>query len=57
MGIAVFSGMLGVTLFGIFLTPVFYVLLRNRRARRIALSKGSPLVPTTIVAAAGDAHV
>ena len=31
MGIAVFSGMLGVTLFGIFLTPVFYVLLRGRR--------------------------
>ncbi len=28
MGIAVFSGMLGVTLFGLFLTPVFYVLLR-----------------------------
>jgi len=26
MGIAVFSGMVGVTLFGIFLTPVFYVL-------------------------------
>ncbi len=34
MGIAVFTGMLGVTLFGIFLTPVFYVLLRRRRARR-----------------------
>jgi multidrug efflux pump len=31
MGIAVFSGMLGVTLFGIFLTPVFYVLLRSLR--------------------------
>jgi hypothetical protein len=29
MGIAVFSGMVGVTLFGIFLTPVFYVLLRK----------------------------
>jgi multidrug efflux pump len=29
MGIAVFFGMLGVTLFGLFLTPVFYVLLRN----------------------------
>ncbi|MGN6570997.1 MAG: efflux RND transporter permease subunit [Pseudolabrys sp.] len=28
MGVAVFSGMIGVTLFGIFLTPVFYVLLR-----------------------------
>jgi len=31
----VFSGMLGVTLFGIFLTPVFYVLLRSRRSRRL----------------------
>ncbi|HEY9137260.1 MAG TPA: efflux RND transporter permease subunit, partial [Terriglobus sp.] len=27
-GITVFSGMLGVTLFGLFLTPVFYVVLR-----------------------------
>jgi multidrug efflux pump len=29
-GITVFSGMLGVTLFGLFLTPVFYVALRTR---------------------------
>jgi multidrug efflux pump len=29
MGVAVFAGMLGVTLFGLFLTPVFYVLLRG----------------------------
>jgi len=36
MGIAVFSGMIGVTAFGIFLTPVFYVLLR-------ALSGNRPL--------------
>jgi multidrug efflux pump subunit AcrB len=35
MGIAVFSGMLGVTFFGIFLTPVFYVLLRSRRDKRL----------------------
>jgi multidrug efflux pump len=28
MGVAVFCGMLGVTLFGLFLTPVFYVLVR-----------------------------
>ena len=28
MGVAVFFGMLGVTFFGLFLTPVFYVLLR-----------------------------
>jgi len=29
MGLAVFSGMIGVTCFGIFLTPIFYVLLRS----------------------------
>ncbi|MBM1144906.1 efflux RND transporter permease subunit [Alcanivorax sp. ZXX171] len=29
LGIAVFAGMLGVTLFGLFLTPVFYVALRT----------------------------
>jgi len=28
MGIAVFSGMIGVTFFGIFMTPVFYMLAR-----------------------------
>jgi multidrug efflux pump len=33
MGIAVFSGMLGVTFFGLFLTPVFYVLLRGVEKR------------------------
>ncbi len=38
MGIAVFSGMIGVTLFGLVLTPVFYVVirtlvLRGQRAR------------------------
>ena len=33
MGVAVFAGMLGVTFFGLFLTPVFYVLLRTLAAR------------------------
>lgn len=33
-GITVFSGMLGVTLFGLFLTPVFYVTLRRLVARK-----------------------
>lgn len=33
MGVAVFSGMLGVTFFGLFLTPVFYVLLRGIEKR------------------------
>jgi multidrug efflux pump subunit AcrB len=37
LGIAVFAGMLGVTLFGIFLTPVFFYVIQwfiDRRARR-----------------------
>ena len=33
MGVAVFAGMLGVTLFGLFLTPVFYVVMRNLALR------------------------
>ncbi|SEP44317.1 multidrug efflux pump [Methylobacterium sp. ap11] len=34
MGVAVFSGMIGVTAFGLFLTPVFYVLLRRISGNR-----------------------
>jgi multidrug efflux pump len=33
MGVAVFSGMIGVTLFGLFLTPVFYVTLMKLRRK------------------------
>ncbi|MCU0941805.1 MAG: multidrug efflux RND transporter permease subunit [Hydrogenophaga sp.] len=40
MGIAVFSGMVGVTLFGIFMTPMFYALLRARRAKRLGQTEG-----------------
>ncbi|WP_296218700.1 efflux RND transporter permease subunit [Pseudomonas sp. UBA2684] len=40
MGVAVFSGMLGVTFFGLLLTPVFYVLIRafveKREAQKAA---------------------
>jgi multidrug efflux pump len=36
-GITVFSGMLGVTLFGLFLTPVFYVALRKLVTRKKAV--------------------
>jgi len=40
IGVTVFSGMLGVTFFGLFLTPVFYVTIRSitrrlRPARRL----------------------
>ncbi len=47
MGIAVFSGMIGVTLFGLFLTPVFYVTLMKLRGKRstAALPKTEPNPP------------
>ncbi|OAT51956.1 efflux RND transporter permease subunit [Providencia heimbachae] len=36
MGIAVFFGMLGVTFFGLLLTPVFYMIVRKMRVRKSA---------------------
>ena len=47
MGITVFAGMLGVTFFGLFLTPVFYVLVRRLGARRrdVALALPAPEGP------------
>jgi multidrug efflux pump len=42
-GITVFAGMLGVTLFGLFLTPVFYVALRRLATRRSALPRATAL--------------
>jgi multidrug efflux pump len=41
MGAAVFSGMIGVTVFGLFLTPVFYVLVR--RGRQAPSEDAAPL--------------
>ena len=41
MGIAVFAGMLGVTLFGLFLTPVFYDRDRPARGRVTAPARAS----------------
>lgn len=42
MGTAVFSGMIGVTLFGLFLTPVFYVvLMKLGRKRAIAKTENA----------------
>jgi len=37
LGVTVFAGMLGVTFFGLLLTPVFYVLMRRLSARRTAV--------------------
>jgi multidrug efflux pump len=55
LGIAVFSGMVGVTLFGIFFTPVFYELIRSRTDRKAALKRqeaaphGEPETPRAAV--------
>ena len=47
MGVAVFSGMIGVTAFGLFLTPVFYVLLRGLTGNRKLKQHTSPSHPET----------
>ena len=43
-GITVFAGMIGVTLFGLFLTPVFYVGLRTLSGRKL-ISHGETTAP------------
>jgi multidrug efflux pump len=45
IGIAVFAGMLGVTLFGLFLTPVFYVLIQLAAQRLRRTSSVPALAP------------
>jgi hydrophobic/amphiphilic exporter-1 (mainly G- bacteria), HAE1 family len=57
LGTAVFAGMLGVTLFGLFLTPVFYVAirqfvlwLRRRKAKPKAPMTATPESPEAIAA-------
>jgi multidrug efflux pump len=47
MGIAVFSGMLGVTLFGIFFTPLFYVVIEGL-AERFAKRRGAAPTPAQL---------
>ncbi len=42
LGTAVFSGMLGVTFFGLFLTPVFYVALRSFGRKRKVVVEEAP---------------
>ena len=56
MGIAVFAGMIGVTLFGLFLIPVFYVVIRKlaTRGRPVAAGGGIAAQP---LAAREDGHV
>ena len=46
MGVAVFSGMIGVTLFGLFLTPVFYVVLMKLGVKKTAPKPAPTSAPT-----------
>jgi hydrophobe/amphiphile efflux-1 (HAE1) family protein len=45
MGVAVFSGMLGVTFFGLVLTPVFYVVLQQLAERRTVAARQFAVQP------------
>ncbi len=53
MGVAVFSGMIGVTVFGLFLTPVFFVVIMNVAA----YFKRKPAVSTNLKTGGGHAPV
>ncbi|HYP82159.1 efflux RND transporter permease subunit [Variovorax sp.] len=54
MGVAVFAGMIGVTAFGLFLTPVFYVLLRRLAGNRPLKLHGREVHGAEAFAPAGD---
>jgi hypothetical protein len=47
MGVAVFFGMLGVTFFGLLLTPVFYVALRSLSGGKALGHGGAPISQAT----------
>ncbi len=49
LGIAVFSGMLGVTLFGIFLTPVFYAVIQGFGETRLFASSTVRTITSALV--------
>lgn len=50
LGTVVFFGMLGVTFFGVFLTPVFYTVIRRLTGYRIApAERPARSIPTSTV--------
>src|SRR5207302_1185050 len=51
LGIAVFSGMLGVTLFGIFLTPVFFYVIQGLGETRLFASLVTQWLVSCVLAA------
>jgi multidrug efflux pump len=57
LGIAVFSGMLGVTLFGIFLTPVFFSVIQGLSEGRLFLAETTRWVGSAVVGGMGGAVI
>ncbi|KQP14061.1 efflux RND transporter permease subunit [Pseudorhodoferax sp. Leaf267] len=57
MGVAVFFGMIGVTAFGLFLTPVFYVLMRKLASNRPLAHHGAAHAPVVPAHGGGGASV
>ncbi len=55
MGVAVFAGMLGVTLFGLFMTPLFYVLLRTL-AKKFEKKPHAVATPPAVHVVGAPAH-
>jgi len=52
MGVAVFAGMIGVTIFGLVLTPVFYWLVQRFAAGKRSRVERAPIGDMNAVAAA-----
>ena len=57
LGTAVFSGMIGVTIFGVFLTPIFYwTIMHWTERRKQKLPSSQPVPPLPSPAANGSTH-
>ena len=56
LGTAVAFGMVGVTIFGLIFTPIFYVLLRKLGGGKVAHHGPTPPAPETPAAATGEAQ-
>ncbi|MCH7861490.1 MAG: efflux RND transporter permease subunit, partial [Proteobacteria bacterium] len=56
LGTAVAFGMVGVTIFGLIFTPIFYVLLRKLGGGKVAHHGSTPAAPETPAAATGEAQ-
>ena len=55
MGVAVFSGMIGVTFFGLFLPPAFYFMLEKLAARKSDHGSAARASPSPLAAITAEA--